>query len=172
MWLIPWSGRRDDARWDEIGRCREEREEKIKDFCSDDRRSDRFAGWCGRLARTGHARGISTGLREFRRSFAQEFHLGRNALGEYRERPVIARHSWPSTRCHRPRQPRGKRQTEEDVDFNATVSVSVSEYHGERATCLPPVARRTWDPSLYDPFTTSLRRSFNGEEGEGGGGEE
>lgn len=36
MWLIPWSGRRDDARWDEIGRCREEREEKIKDFCSDD----------------------------------------------------------------------------------------------------------------------------------------
>lgn len=32
MWLIPWSGRRDDARWDEIGRCREEREEKIKDF--------------------------------------------------------------------------------------------------------------------------------------------
>lgn len=93
MWLIPWSGRRDDARWDEIGRRREEREEKIKDFCSDDRRSDRFAGWCGRLARTGHARGISTGLREFRRSFAQEFHLGRNALGEYRERPVIARHS-------------------------------------------------------------------------------
>lgn len=85
MWLIPWSGRRDDARWDEIGRCREEREEKIKDFCSDDRRSDRFAGWCGRLARTGHARGISTRLREFRRSFAQEFHLGRNALGEYRE---------------------------------------------------------------------------------------
>lgn len=28
------------------------------------------------------------------------------------------------------------------------------------------VARRTWDPSLYDPFTTSLRRPFNGRGGE------
>ena len=142
----------------------------MKDFCWDDRRFDRSAGWwCGRLARTGHARGISTGLREFRRSFAQEFHLGRNALGEYRERPVIARHSWPSTRCHRPRQPRGKRQTEEDVDFNATVSVSVSEYHGERATCLPPrslVARGTLlctihSQRLFDVHSTEGGRENN-----------
>lgn len=106
----------------------------------------RFTGWCGRLARTGHARGISTGLREFRRSFAQEFHLGRNALGEYRERPVIARHSWPSTRCHRPRQPRGKRRSEEDVDFNATYRFRSPN---TMATCLLPRRRSSHVGSFF-----------------------
>lgn len=103
---------------------------------------------------------------------AREFHLGRNAPREYREREKEGETGYCSAfltvgQMSSAKATSAEKGKPEDIDFNATVSVSVAECHGKQSHLPLAVSfhRRTRDR----PSTAIHSTAKNGKKGSADG---